>query len=142
MKEAGVFRPVTGPLIVQCPYWWLRIHLGREPCRVGTGTNCWSVPRSRFRSVVESACQSFDKVTVIDDRRRSSRVCDVRCWNARGQDCGCICLGTRHGGTPRMGELALNGTSLIETDTTRFTYTYEQETATVGQTETTPGEGR
>lgn len=40
--------------------------------------------------------------------RKSEHACDAKCWNARGADCECSCVGENHGKAhdPRREEVA------------------------------------
>lgn len=57
----------------------------------------WELARSHLRAVVLALAERFGTVDVYLEFSTQER-CDVRCRDARGDDCTCSCLGDNHGG--------------------------------------------
>lgn len=128
MSEIGIYRPLKGRIVVSGHNVWglnrfesFQLH----PFRNRDGDRCWSVARKDFRRLVERAQVRFDAVTVYVDRKVSRRACDVRCQEAKSDDCECVCLGARHGNNDWRGKLELIGDHvLMEDKEVRLVYRY------------------
>jgi hypothetical protein len=57
---------------------------------------CWEVPKSWFDDVVRKCLLRFGRVYVIQPFRTQEK-CAPACWNARGFECECSCMGKNHG---------------------------------------------
>lgn len=130
MSAIGVYRPLKGRIVIDGHNLW---GMGRfssfktHEFRNRGGDLCWSVARRDFRRLVEMAQEEFNEVTVYVDRKVSRRACDVRCQEARSDDCECVCAGTRHGRNDWRGNLELVGDHvLMEGKEVRLVYRYRK----------------
>lgn len=87
-------------LVVKLPYrrdnhFWLR-GFGRTRPEWNPITHTWNVPTSWFEPIVKQALNRYGKVYVIQGHNKKE-TCAPACWNARGIDCQCSCIGTHHG---------------------------------------------
>lgn len=56
----------------------------------------WEVPASWYNDLVKQMLDYFGSVYVIQPYREQE-VCAEQCWNAKGHDCQCSCMGANHG---------------------------------------------
>jgi len=96
-----VYRPPgIDPLMVRMPFaldngaWLQGAHRSR-PDWVER-FKCWTLPRSWFTPLVDQLLNKFRQVYVIQPVRAHAK-CAPACWNARGLECECSCLGVNHG---------------------------------------------
>jgi hypothetical protein len=87
-------------LLVRLPYAadnrrWLKDDRRREP-RWNTQYKCWETPRTWFESVVQRMLKRFGPAYVIQAFRAQQK-CAPACWNAKGFECECSCMGANHG---------------------------------------------
>lgn len=133
MSEIGIYRPLKGRIVVDGHNVWgfnRFTSFKPHPFRNKNGDRCWSVARKDFRRLVEMAQGKFGTVTVYVDRKVSRRACDVRCQEAKSDDCECVCLGSRHGRNDWRGDLELIGDhALMGQEVVRLTYWYQRGTA-------------
>jgi hypothetical protein len=98
-----VYRPVEGRLQVKMPYdggsnrGWLHTHLGARIRPEHQGKGVWAIARPHLQHLVDGLAVRFGHVDVVLDFRTTER-CDIRCRDARGDECTCSCLGENHGG--------------------------------------------
>lgn len=57
---------------------------------------CWEVPKAWFDEIVRLCLVRFDRVYVIQPYREQEK-CAPACWNAKGFECECSCMGENHG---------------------------------------------
>jgi hypothetical protein len=107
-----VYKPCNGKLQVKIPYpyniyaWvcsllptkqrsWRRPPPPRglewEPSH-----KVWLIPRSRFEHVTKQLLDKFNGVILLQCHREK-QTCAPACWNARGLECECSCMGANHG---------------------------------------------
>jgi len=60
------------------------------------GKRCWEVPRTWFDMIVFACLARYGKSYIIHGYREKE-TCAPACWNARGFDCNCSCMGEHHG---------------------------------------------
>lgn len=56
----------------------------------------WTMPRSWFNDLVNKCLDRYGKVYVIQPYREQEK-CAPACWNAKGHECNCSCMGENHG---------------------------------------------
>lgn len=56
----------------------------------------WIIPRSWFNDLVNKCLERYNKVYVIQPYRVQEK-CAPACWNAKGHECNCSCMGANHG---------------------------------------------
>lgn len=56
----------------------------------------FELPRGRFDEVVGLVLAFYGSVYIIQESRPLEK-CAPACWNAKGYDCECSCLGSNHG---------------------------------------------
>jgi hypothetical protein len=88
------------PVLIRLPYnddnrTWLKGDHRRKPVWSAQDTH-WKVPKSWFEEVVTRCLHRFGRVYVVQPYRIQEK-CAPACWNARGFECGCSCLGAYHG---------------------------------------------
>lgn len=91
------------PLMIRLPYRsdngaWLRGDHRRKPEWVAK-YKCWETPKSWFEDVVAQSLRRFGRFYVIQPYRVQEK-CAPACWNARGFECECSCMGQTMG--PRV----------------------------------------
>jgi hypothetical protein len=96
----------SAPLLIHLPYKpdnrsWLKGDRRRKLVWNPQDT-CWEVPRSRFDDVITRCLHRFGRVYVIQPYRVLEK-CAPACWNARGFECECSCLGKHHGSQQPSG---------------------------------------
>lgn len=57
----------------------------------------WEISRPHLMKLAEAMAQRFGEVDIFIDSRPLNR-CDVRCVEAKGDECECQCNGRNHGG--------------------------------------------
>lgn len=123
MVSWGVWRPVTGRVVIKMPYAkgnraWLKETLGdrirpdfrKPPPR-------WEVARIHFAPVVQALANRLGRIDVYVDFRTAEQ-CDTRCRNARGQECTCSCLGRQHGRGITYGWNLVGDTTMVQSSGT------------------------
>ena len=56
----------------------------------------WEIPKKWFNDFVDRALARYGRLYVIQPHREQE-ICAPACWNARGHECECSCLGAHHG---------------------------------------------
>lgn len=105
MTIPWVRRPVgPGRLQAWMPYQegsnrrWILAELGdRMRPEWNITAKRWEIARSHLRTLVEVMAMKFGEIDVYLEFSTRQR-CDVRCRDARGDDCVCSCMGENHGG--------------------------------------------
>lgn len=123
MPMWGVWRPVTGRVVIKMPYdkgnrAWLKEVLGgrirpeflKPPPR-------WEVARVHFGPVVEALADRLGRIDVFADFREAER-CDTRCRSAQGRECTCSCLGKHHGRGISYGWKLMGDTTMVQSSGT------------------------
>lgn len=96
-----VYRESKGkPLKVRLPFdlnngAWLKADHRRNPVWIKQ-FKCWEVPHSWFDDVIAQCLSRFSSVYVIQPYREQEK-CAPACWNAKGFECECSCMGEYHG---------------------------------------------
>jgi hypothetical protein len=96
-----IYRPgSTDQLMVRLPFaddnrTWLRAKHHAQPVW-HDGHKCWRVPRSWFDDVVKRSIVRHGAAYVIQPFHVSKK-CAPACWDAKGAECDCSCLGANHG---------------------------------------------
>lgn len=72
--------------------------------------NCWEVPQAWLNSLVRQILHAFGKLYLIQPYREQEK-CAPACFNAKGHDCQCSCMGVNHGqGGPNAGWFVVSDT--------------------------------
>jgi hypothetical protein len=74
---------------------WLKQSRHREP-KWDTDQRLWRVPRAWFSEVVNQCLSRYRGVYVIQPHNPGEK-CAPACWEAKGEECECSCMGARHG---------------------------------------------
>ena len=95
------------PLMIRLPFAkdnrdWLQSDRRRTP-EWNARFKCWDTPRSWFDDVVTRSLQRFGRIYVIQPYRVQEK-CAPACWNARGFECECSCMGAHHGSRNPSGK--------------------------------------
>ncbi len=96
-----VYRPGgSNPLLVRLPYAsdnrvWLKGRHRNKP-KWNPEHKRWEVAKSWFEDVVKQAIVRYGSVYVIEPFRVQKK-CAPACWNAKGLECDCSCMGQNHG---------------------------------------------
>lgn len=100
----AVYKPGrTRPLMVRIPYregnsrFIQADHQHRQ--RWNKQFRCWETPQSWFEAIVLRLLNEFGQTFVIQEYRQQEK-CAPACWNAKGFDCVCSCMGANHGREP------------------------------------------
>jgi len=56
----------------------------------------WALPKSWFNDIVIKCIEKHGRVYVIQPYREQEK-CAPACWNAKGHECNCSCMGANHG---------------------------------------------
>ncbi|MGA1809429.1 MULTISPECIES: hypothetical protein [Sphingobium] len=56
----------------------------------------WEVPASWFNELLKQLLQEYGKLYVIQPFREQEK-CSQMCWDAKGHECQCSCMGKNHG---------------------------------------------
>jgi hypothetical protein len=57
---------------------------------------CWELPPSRFNELIAMVLTRFGAIYILQPCREKE-VCAPACWDAKGFECQCSCLGAHHG---------------------------------------------
>lgn len=107
-KLPVVYRESHGkPLLVRLPYdpnngVWLKAAHRRNPVWLEQ-FKCWRVPHSWFDEIITECLSRFGSVYVIQPYREQEK-CAPACWNAKGFECECSCMGQYHGSEGPYGK--------------------------------------
>ena len=109
-----LFRKGKGhPLLVNLPFSnnnraWLKQDRRNHP-RWNAKFKCWEVPMAWFNDVISETLSRYGKLYIIQPFREQEK-CAPACWNAKGHECQCSCMGANH------GSQGPNGNWLVITD--------------------------
>lgn len=104
-----IFRRGPGyPLLLRLPYVngnydWLRNQKHRKPKWLPGNKNYWELPASWFNDLVNRLLRRWGKLYIIQPHRKQEK-CARACWEARGHECECSCLGEHHGSQNPSGK--------------------------------------
>lgn len=56
----------------------------------------WELPKTWFNALVEELLHDFGRLYVVQPFRAQEK-CARACWEARGHECNCSCMGAGHG---------------------------------------------
>jgi hypothetical protein len=110
--------PAGGRIVLALPYAKGTRFLLREVCGPGTrpefdrARKAWLVARPHFRKVVEALALRYGTVPVTTDHT-VRHACDSKCWDAKGGECECHCLGDNYGGGFPRGWHSISGDMAI-----------------------------
>jgi hypothetical protein len=96
-----VYRERKGkPLMLRLPYRednydWLRNERRIRPVWIPSG-KYWQLPAAWFNDLITRSLQRFGRIYVIQPYREQEK-CARACWEAKGFDCECSCMGKHHG---------------------------------------------
>lgn len=95
------------PLMLRLPfsqdnYVWLRGDSQRKPVWV-QNHKYWQTPKSWFNNLVDRCLRRYGKVYLIQPYRVQEK-CAPACWNAKGHECQCSCMGANHGTQNQDGD--------------------------------------
>lgn len=76
----------------------------------------WTVARDHLEPLVRAVALRLGQVDVRMEYR-STEQCDLRCQNAKGDDCTCSCHGVNHGHARPAGWMQVGGTTLVAAET-------------------------
>jgi len=87
-------------LLVRLPYAadnqvWLKGQHRNKP-KWNPEHKRWEIPKSWFEDVAKRAMVKYGCVYVIEPFRVQKK-CAPACWNAKGLECDCSCMGQNHG---------------------------------------------
>jgi len=74
---------------------WLKVGHRIEP-EWNKEKKHWVLPKSWFNDIVNKCIEKHGKVYVIQPYREQEK-CAPACWNAKGHECNCSCMGENHG---------------------------------------------
>jgi len=95
------------PLMIRLPYaadnrTWVKGDHRRKPEWIAK-FHCWETPKSWFDNVIARSLRKFGRVYVIQPHRVLEK-CAPACWNAKGFECECSCMGANHGSQSPSGK--------------------------------------
>lgn len=71
---------------------------------------CWDTPQAWLNPLVQQILRAFKKLYLIQPYREQEK-CAPACFNAKGHDCECSCMGANHGqGGPAAGWFVVSDT--------------------------------
>lgn len=90
----------SDPLMVKLPYAednrvWVKNNRRNKPSW-NAQYECWETPKSWFDDFVSRSLIRYGRVYVIQPYRKQEK-CAPACWNAKGHECQCSCMGENHG---------------------------------------------
>jgi len=93
-------RSSNQPLMIRLSYApdnkiWLKGSARNRPKWI-KANGCWEVPKAWFDEIIEKSLVRFGRVYVIQAYRAQEK-CAPACWDAKGYDCECSCMGKNHG---------------------------------------------
>lgn len=101
-----VYLPPKGPIRVRLPYAegnkeWLRDERRSRP-KWNPTDKYWTLPRAWFDDFVSRTIERFGRVYVVQPFRVMEK-CAPACWQAKGFQCDCSCMGGNHGSQSSEG---------------------------------------
>lgn len=93
---------------------WLRGILGRPKPKWNPLERAWSIPRVHALAVAVAASDRWGACELVTWARLDPTVkCDVRCLEARGDDCTCSCGGINHRAKALPGGFVVGDTTVL-----------------------------
>lgn len=98
----SVVRPPKGKLEVRLPYaegnkgWLTTGHRTRGDVKWHVQGKYWITPASWFFELARRLVQRHGAAYILQKHNEMEK-CAPACWNAKGLDCNCSCMGERHG---------------------------------------------
>lgn len=88
------------PLLVKLPYKddnraWLQNGKRNKPKWISK-YKCWEVPKAWFNDIINHSHQRWNSLYIIQPYREQE-ICARACWEAKGHECQCSCMGENHG---------------------------------------------
>jgi hypothetical protein len=75
---------------------------------------CWRTAKTKSQHTVEILLKKFGEVYYIHGYKNQVK-CAPACWNAKGTDCQCSCMGANHGqGVPGGNWFVVNDTLAVQ----------------------------
>jgi hypothetical protein len=95
-----VYHGPKPPMLVRIPYApdnraWLKDTRRTQP-KWNAKDAHWELPRLWFNDTIRRIVSRFGSCWLIQEVNRK-QICAPACWNARGLDCQCSCMGANHG---------------------------------------------
>ena len=87
---------------------WIRNGRRHEPVWHST-RHYWEVPHAWFNDLVERCLDEFGKAYIIQPYREQEK-CARACWEAKGHECQCSCMGANHGAGDSGGWMEVSET--------------------------------
>lgn len=56
----------------------------------------WIIPKAWFNDTIDRSLARWGKIYIIQPHR-DQEICASACWNAKGHECQCSCMGANHG---------------------------------------------
>ena len=115
-----VYLKPSGKLWVRLPYAegnkeWLRDDRRSRPKWEPDG-EYWKIPKAWFDDFIRRTLERFGSVYVIQPFREQE-VCAPACWNAKGFECQCSCMGANHGSQNSEGWRVIAETFAVRWET-------------------------
>ena len=111
-------------LLARLPYsednrqWLYAIRYASQPTWL-RGDKAWELPKGWLNQFVAAALLRYGKLYIVQPYREDE-VCAPACWNARGFDCQCSCMGANHGEGEQEGYFVVSETFAIKTGPTQW----------------------
>ena len=95
------------PIFLRLPfaesnYDWIRGNHKRKPAW-NQRFKCWETPNSWLDYLIHRILKRFGQVYVIQPYKAQQK-CAPACWNAKGFECECSCMGENHGSGNPLGD--------------------------------------
>jgi len=97
-----VYREGKGqPLLLRLPYRddnydWLKNDRRTRPKWTPAPGKYWKIPNAWFNDLITRSVKRFGSIYVIQPYRKQEK-CARACWEAKGFECECSCMGENHG---------------------------------------------
>jgi hypothetical protein len=96
-----IYQPDSGqPLMVRMPWSPENFNLlrgdGHRKPQWNRQFKCWEIPRAWLDKVIRMLIQKYRRAYFIHAYRAHEK-CAPACWDAKGAQCECSCLGKNHG---------------------------------------------
>ena len=79
----------------------------------------WELPKSWLNQFVAAALLRYGRLYIIQPYREDE-ICAPACWNARGFECECSCMGANHGEGEQEGYYEVSETLAIKIGPTQW----------------------
>jgi hypothetical protein len=115
-----IVRRMDGTLLIKLPFAtdnreWLRAGRRTKPewPKWNRTYKSWEVPLRWFNALIRQAVQRFKRVYVVQPFRVKEQ-CAPACWNAKGFECKCSCMGKNHGSENPSGWHVVSETFAVQ----------------------------